>query len=55
MKPKIQIDEEIRDMTESEYDALVASGWTPHEDAEKTPPEPTPEPEPTLEEETPTE
>jgi hypothetical protein len=27
-KPKIQIDDEVREMTKAEYDALVASGWT---------------------------
>lgn len=41
-RPNIQIDDEVREMTDEEYDALVASGWTI---------EPTLEPE----EETPTE
>jgi hypothetical protein len=27
-RPNIQIDNEIREMTEEEYEALVASGWT---------------------------
>ena len=27
-RPNIQIDEEVREMTKAEYDALVASGWT---------------------------
>lgn len=27
-RPNIQIDDEVREMTEDEYDALVASGWT---------------------------
>lgn len=45
-RPNIQIDDLVREMTEEEYDALVASGWTPGD-------EPIPEPEPT--EETPTE
>lgn len=45
-RPNIQIDDVVREMTEEEYDALVASGWTPGDEA-------TPEPEPT--EETPTE
>jgi hypothetical protein len=26
--PLIQIGDEIREMTQTEYDALVASGWT---------------------------
>ena len=44
--PNIQIDDEVREMTDEEYAALLASGWTPGD-------EPTPESEPT--EETPTE
>ena len=28
MKPLIQIDDEIREMTDEEYSELVASGWT---------------------------
>ena len=27
-RPNIQIDDEVREMTKAEYDALVASGWT---------------------------
>ena len=27
-RPNIQIDEEVREMTEEEYEALLASGWT---------------------------
>jgi hypothetical protein len=27
-KPNIQIDDEVREMTDNEYDALLASGWT---------------------------
>jgi hypothetical protein len=27
-KPLIQIDDEIREMTEEEYEALLATGWT---------------------------
>jgi hypothetical protein len=27
-RPNIQIGEEIREMTEEEYEALLASGWT---------------------------
>ena len=27
-RPNIQIGDEIREMTEEEYQALVASGWT---------------------------
>jgi hypothetical protein len=26
-RPKIQIDDEVREMTEEEYEALVARGW----------------------------
>lgn len=34
MKPNIQIDDEVREMTDDEYAALIASGWT--EDGETT-------------------
>jgi hypothetical protein len=27
-KPNIQIDDEVREMTDEEYEALLASGWT---------------------------
>ena len=27
-RPNIQIDEEVREMTEQEYEALLATGWT---------------------------
>lgn len=27
MKPNIQIDDLVREMTEEEYEALLASGW----------------------------
>lgn len=27
-KPNIQIDDVIREMTDEEYEALLASGWT---------------------------
>ena len=27
-KPNIQIDDEVREMTEEEYEALLAGGWT---------------------------
>jgi hypothetical protein len=27
-RPFIQIDDEVREMTEQEYDALLATGWT---------------------------
>lgn len=40
--PNIQIDDEVREMTDDEYAALIASGWTL-------------QPEPTPEEETPEE
>jgi hypothetical protein len=26
-RPNIQIDDEVREMTEEEYEALLASGW----------------------------
>ena len=29
MKPNIQIDDVVREMTDEEYEALLASGWTP--------------------------
>lgn len=28
-RPNIQIDDEVREMTEAEYQALLESGWTP--------------------------
>lgn len=28
-KPLIQIDDEVREMTDEEYAELLASGWTP--------------------------
>jgi len=28
IKPNIQIDDAIREMTDDEYNALLASGWT---------------------------
>lgn len=31
-RPMIQIDDEIREMTKDEYQALLDSGWTPGED-----------------------
>jgi hypothetical protein len=34
-RPNIQIDDEIREMTKEEYEALLASGWT-EEAAEAT-------------------
>jgi hypothetical protein len=27
-KPNIQIDDEVREMTNEEYEALLATGWT---------------------------
>jgi hypothetical protein len=36
-RPNIQIDDEVREMTEEEYEALLASGWT-----EEAPTEPDP-------------
>lgn len=31
-RPNIQIDDVVREMTEEEYETLLASGWTPDED-----------------------
>lgn len=28
-RPNIQIDDQVREMTDEEYEALLASGWTP--------------------------
>jgi hypothetical protein len=28
-RPNIQIDDEVREMTEEEYEALLAKGWIP--------------------------
>jgi len=35
-KPNIQIDDQVREMTDEEYAALIASGWT-LEPKEETP------------------
>lgn len=35
MKPNIQIDDEVREMTDEEYEALLASGWTPEGPSEE--------------------
>lgn len=35
-RPNIQIDDEVREMTDEEYAALIASGWTPGEPQEET-------------------
>ena len=32
MKPNIGIDDEVREMTDDEYAALLESGWTPGEE-----------------------
>lgn len=32
MKPNIQIDDEVREMTDDEYAALLATGWTPDDE-----------------------
>jgi hypothetical protein len=37
-RPNIQIDDEVREMTEKEYEALLASGWA--EEAQPSPEEP---------------
>jgi hypothetical protein len=34
-RPNIQIDDEVREMTETEYEALLATGWT--EGTDETP------------------
>lgn len=31
-RPRVQIDDLVREMTDAEYAALVASGWTPGDD-----------------------
>ena len=31
-RPKIQIDDLVREMTDDEYQALLDSGWTPGEE-----------------------
>jgi len=36
-RPNIQIDDEVREMTEEEYEALLASGWTPEPPVEPDP------------------
>lgn len=32
MKPNIQINDEVREMTDEEYAKLLESGWTPGEE-----------------------
>lgn len=34
MNPLIQIDDEVREMTDEEYQALLDSGWIPDEESE---------------------
>lgn len=34
MKPNIQIDGEVREMTDEEYETLLANGWQPEADDE---------------------
>jgi hypothetical protein len=46
MKPLIQIDDEVREMTDEEYAQLLADGWTPGDE----PLEPAPVDEPVTEE-----
>jgi len=36
--PMIQIDDEVREMTEEEYAELLATGWTPDTPLEPTEP-----------------
>jgi hypothetical protein len=33
-KPNIQIGDEVREMTDEEYEELLASGWTPESTGE---------------------
>jgi hypothetical protein len=35
-RPNIQIDNEVREMTQEEYEALLASGWTSEPQDEDT-------------------
>jgi len=35
-RPNIQIDDEVREMTEEEYAALIESGWTENAPEETT-------------------
>jgi len=37
MKPNIQIDDVVREMTDEEYEALLASGWTEEAPVEEQP------------------
>lgn len=37
-RPNIQIDDEVREMTEDEYAALLESGWTPGGDDDASEP-----------------
>lgn len=32
-RPNIQVDDEVRQMTDDEYQALLDSGWTPEPEA----------------------
>jgi hypothetical protein len=41
-RPNIQIDNEVRPMTDEEYEALLASGWTPEGMTEPEPESTTP-------------
>jgi hypothetical protein len=36
-KPNIQIDDEVREMTDKEYEALLATGWTTEATADTYP------------------
>ena len=38
-RPNIQIDDEVREMTEEEYADLIASGWTLEAPEQETPTE----------------
>ena len=37
-KPNIQIDDEVREMTDEEYADLLASGWTPDDETAENEP-----------------
>jgi hypothetical protein len=45
-RPNIQINDEVREMTEEEYAALIESGWTEESTGEQAAPQPVEEEEP---------
>lgn len=38
-KPNIQIDDQIREMTDEEYETLLATGWTPGDENDNLEPQ----------------